>query len=279
MYQFKPYQQNSTTIKARLEGLLQLIENSDRQEAYRRILSFIDLTTLSGDDTDEKVTNLCRQAIGFKSSEKNTDQVAAVCVYPIFAELVHQNLLDTGIKTACVESAFPSGQSPLGLRVEEVAWAVQFGADEIDMVISRGKLIEGNEDYILQEVEDIKNACGEAHLKVILETGELKTVELIRKASELAILGGADFIKTSTGKIQPAATPEAFLIMLDTIKEYHEATGIKIGIKPAGGIATPDDAMIYYALVQQVLGNQWLNKDLFRIGASRLATHIYNEIN
>ncbi len=279
MYQFKPYNQTATTIQTRLDDLLSSLNLTNRQEAYRRILSVIDLTTLSGDDTDERVINLCKQAINFKSAEKNTDQVAAVCVYPIFAELVHQNLMGTGIKTACVESAFPSGQSPIGLRVEEVAWAVQFGADEIDMVISRGKLIEGNEDYVLQEVEDIKNACGEAHLKVILETGELKTIELIRKASELAILGGGDFIKTSTGKIQPAATPEAFLIMLDTIKEYHEATGIKIGIKPAGGIATPDEAMIYYTLVQQVLGEQWLNKDLFRIGASRLATHIYNEIN
>lgn len=279
MYQFKPYNQTATTIQTRLDDLLSSLNLTNRQEAYRRILSVIDLTTLSGDDTDERVINLCKQAINFKSTEKNTDQVAAVCVYPIFAELVHQNLMGTGIKTACVESAFPSGQSPIGLRVEEVAWAVQFGADEIDMVISRGKLIEGNEDYVLQEVEDIKNACGEAHLKVILETGELKTIELIRKASELAILGGGDFIKTSTGKIQPAATPEAFLIMLDTIKEYHEATGIKIGIKPAGGIATPDEAMIYYTLVQQVLGEQWLNIDLFRIGASRLATHIYNEIN
>jgi len=279
LYQFNPYNQTASSIQARLDDLLSSLNHIDRQEAYRRILSVIDLTTLSGDDTDEKVINLCQQAINFKHTEKNTDWVAAVCVYPIFAELVHQNLMGTGIKTACVESAFPSGQSPIGLRVEEVAWAVQFGADEIDMVISRGKLIEGNEDYVLQEVEDIKNACGEAHLKVILETGELKTIELIRKASELAILGGADFIKTSTGKIQPAATPEAFLIMLDTIKEYYEATGIKIGIKPAGGIATPDEAMIYYTLVQQVLGDQWLNKDMFRIGASRLATHIYNEIN
>jgi deoxyribose-phosphate aldolase len=205
--------------------------------------------------------------------------VAAVCVYPVFAELVSQQLLGTGIKTACVAGSFPSGQSPLGLRVEEVAYAVQFGADEIDMVISRGKLIEGNEDFILQEVEAIKTACGEAHLKVILETGELKTLGLVRKASELAIQGGADFIKTSTGKIQPAATPEAFMVMLDTIKEYHEATGIKIGIKPAGGISTSEEALIFYTLVLKILGEEWLNSHLFRIGASRLTTDILNEIN
>lgn len=279
MYTFKPYTEDAQSLKQRLEHILTSIPTLDHQKVFRQILSLIDLTTLSGDDTDEKVTQLCQQAIATKSKTKNTNPVAAVCVYPVFAELVSQQLKETGIKTACVAGAFPSGQSPLGLRVEEVVYAVQFGADEIDMVISRGKIIEGNEDYVSQEVEAIKTACGDAHLKVILETGELKSVELIRKASELAILGGADFIKTSTGKIQPAATPEAFLVMLDTIKEYFDATGIKIGIKPAGGISTPEEALVYYALVQHVLGEDWLNNNLFRIGASRLTTHLFNEIN
>ncbi len=279
MYTFKSYTENTQTLKQRLEHILTNISTLDRQKVFRQILSFIDLTTLSGDDTDEKVIKLCEQAIATKSKTKNTSSVAAICVYPVFAELVSQQLKGTGIKTACVAGAFPSGQSPLGLRVEEVAYAVQFGANEIDMVISRGKLIEGNEDYVSQEVEAIKTACGDAHLKVILETGELKSVELIRKASELAILGGADFIKTSTGKIQPAATPEAFLVMLDTIKEYFDATGIKIGIKPAGGISTPEESLVYYALVHYVLGEDWLNNSLFRIGASRLTTQIFNEIN
>jgi deoxyribose-phosphate aldolase len=167
----------------------------------------------------------------------------------------------------------------LEIRVAEVKWAAEHGADDIDMVISRGKLLEGNNAFVENEVRAIKEACGEAHLKVILETGELKTVENIRKASELAILGGGDFIKTSTGKIQPAATPEAFLIMIDTVKEYFEATqGEKIGLKPAGGISTVEDALTYFLLVKHVLGNEWLNKDLFRIGASRLADNVYNRL-
>lgn len=279
MYTFNAYNEDSESINQRLKEILQFTATFDHQKVLREMLSFIDLTTLSGDDTDERVINLCQQAISTRSDQKNIPSVAAVCVYPVFAELVSQQLLGTGIKTACVAGSFPSGQSPLGLRVEEVAYAVQFGADEIDMVISRGKLIEGNEDFILQEVEAIKTACGEAHLKVILETGELKTLGLVRKASELAIQGGADFIKTSTGKIQPAATPEAFMVMLDTIKEYHEATGIKIGIKPAGGISTSDEALIFYTLVLKILGEEWLNSHLFRIGASRLTTDILNEIN
>lgn len=279
MYTFNAYNEDSESINQRLKEILQFTATFDHQKVLREMLSFIDLTTLSGDDTDERVINLCQQAISTRSEQKNIPSVAAVCVYPVFAELVSQQLLGTGIKTACVAGSFPSGQSPLGLRVEEVAYAVQFGADEIDMVISRGKLIEGNEDFILQEVEAIKTACGEAHLKVILETGELKTLGLVRKASELAIQGGADFIKTSTGKIQPAATPEAFMVMLDTIKEYHEATGIKIGIKPAGGISTSEEALIFYALVLKILGEEWLNSHLFRIGASRLTTDILNEIN
>lgn len=279
MYTFNAYNEDSESINQRLKEILQFTATFDHQKVLREMLSFIDLTTLSGDDTDERVINLCQQAISTRSEQKNIPSVAAVCVYPVFAELVSQQLLGTGIKTACVAGSFPSGQSPLGLRVEEVAYAVQFGADEIDMVISRGKLIEGNEDFILQEVEAIKTACGEAHLKVILETGELKTLGLVRKASELAIQGGADFIKTSTGKIQPAATPEAFMVMLDTIKEYHEATGIKIGIKPAGGISTSEEALIFYTLVLKILGEEWLNSHLFRIGASRLTTDILNEIN
>jgi deoxyribose-phosphate aldolase len=279
MYTFNAYNEDSESINQRLKEILQFTATFDHQKVLREMLSFIDLTTLSGDDTDERVINLCQQAISTRSDQKNIPSVAAVCVYPVFAELVSQQLLGTGIKTACVAGSFPSGQSPLGLRVEEVAYAVQFGADEIDMVISRGKLIEGNEDFILQEVEAIKTACGEAHLKVILETGELKTLGLVRKASELAIQGGADFIKTSTGKIQPAATPEAFMVMLDTIKEYHEATGIKIGIKPAGGISTSEEALIFYTLVLKILGEEWLNSHLFRIGASRLTTDILNEIN
>lgn len=254
------------------------ISEQETLHSLKVILSLIDLTTLSGDDTYEKVNTLCEQAINFRNEEFGTDSTAAVCVYPIFAHQVSQKLKGTNIQTACVAGAFPSGQSPLSIRIAEVVYAVEQGADEIDMVISRGKLIEGNEDYVFNEVAETKKACGNKHLKVILETGELKTVELIRKASELSILAGGDFIKTSTGKITPAATPEAFLIMLDTIKEYYEKTGKKIGIKPAGGISEVKDALFYYHMVEEVLGEQWLNNKLFRIGASRLAGKVFEQI-
>ncbi len=275
---FQPYNTDFETLEKRIAAILKIEPELDCQKRLRQIFSFIDLTTLSGDDTNEKVGLLCHQALDLQSAEKEIPPVAAVCVYPVFAELVHQLLLNSGIKTACVAGAFPSGQSPLGLRVDEVAYAVRMGADEIDMVISRGKLIEGDSAFVFDEVEAIKSACSQAHLKVILETGELKSVALVRQASEISILAGADFLKTSTGKITPAATPEAFLVMLDTIKEYYQLTGKKIGIKAAGGISTSDEAMVYYSLVKQTLGDEWLTKDLFRIGASRLATQVFNQL-
>ena len=253
-------------------------EKLERQEVLKKIISIIDLTTLSGDDTNLRVTELCNKAYSYENEVAGIPNVAAVCVYPVFAKLVSTLLSGHNIATACVAGAFPSGQSPLHIRTAEVRDAVENGADEIDMVISRGKLIEGNEKFITEEVSAIKKACGKAHLKVILETGELVSVTNIRKASELSILAGADFIKTSTGKISPAATPEAFLIMLDTIKEYYDKTGSMIGIKPAGGISTPDEAMVYYTLVSEILGDSWLSRDYFRIGASRLTDNVFKEI-
>jgi deoxyribose-phosphate aldolase len=276
---FVTYNYNQEELTHRCD---KIVENEfsrvDRQEVLKSIIGNIDLTTLSGDDTTQKVTGLCNQAISYRNDVSGIPNVAAVCVYPVFAKLVSGLLSGTQVSTACVAGAFPSGQSPLDIRVAEVKQAVSEGADEIDMVISRGRLLEGDFDFISTEVSRIKEACGKAHLKVILETGELGSVENIRKASELSILAGGDFIKTSTGKISPAATPEAFLIMLDTIKEYYEKTGKRIGIKPAGGIAESDEAIKYYLLVKSVLGNDWINKNLFRIGASRLTDNIYNEI-
>ncbi len=280
MQSFKPYTTELSQLTSRVESIVNgELSGTERLSALKTILSVIDLTTLSGDDTNQKVATLCQTGAGFKNEKLDIPQVAAVCVYPVFVPLVNKELEGTDIRTASVAGAFPSGQSPLEIRVAEVVWAVKQGADDIDMVISRGKLLEGEYDDVFEEVQQIKAVCGEAHLKVILETGELKTVENIRKACELSLMGGADFLKTSTGKIQPAATPEAFLIMLDTIKEFYEMTkGTKIGIKPAGGISTPDEALVYYALVKGVLGDAWLNKDLFRIGASRLAGKVYDEI-
>jgi deoxyribose-phosphate aldolase len=280
MQSFRPYTMDMSQLAVRVDSIVKdELLKTDRLNALKTILSVIDLTTLSGDDTNQKVSSLCQTGIRFRNEKLDIPQVAAVCVYPVFVPLVNKELDGTGIKTASVAGAFPSGQSPLEIRVAEVEWAVKQGADDIDMVISRGKLLEGEYDDVFEEVQEIKAVCGEAHLKVILETGELKTVENIRKACELSLMGGADFLKTSTGKVQPAATPEAFLIMLDTIKEYYKMTkGVKIGIKPAGGISTPDEELVYYMLVKHVLGDEWLNKDLFRIGASRLAGKVYDEI-
>lgn len=277
---FSPYKYTSEEIQERIQSLIaEGKKELDVQKAYREILSFIDLTTLEGADTDEKVAKLALQAGNYFSAEKNIPNVAAVCVYPTMVKKVKETLQDPKIGVASVAGAFPSGQSPIEIKVAEVKYAVEQGADDIDMVISRGKFLEAKYQEVQDEVKAIKDACGTAHLKVILETGELLTVEKIRKASEIGILGGGDFIKTSTGKIPVAATLEAMLIMLDTIKEYYKTTGIKIGIKPAGGISEPEVALDYYLLVKMILGEEWLNNKLFRIGASRLANKVYDLID
>ncbi len=276
---FQEYTFSSQDIGARVNEILELeLPLLDPKESFRSILSLIDLTTLSGDDTDQRVLDLCAKGREGLTAENGIGPVAAICVYPVFTKLVSEALKGSGLKTASVAGGFPSGQSPLNVRVAEVEHAIRNGADEIDMVISRGRLIQGDDDFVTEEIRQIKAACGEAHLKVILETGELKTPELIRRASVLAINAGADFIKTSTGKVEPAATTDAFLIMLDTIKEYFELTGKMIGIKPAGGISEPDQALVYYAMVKHVLGDKWLNNKYLRIGASRLADKIFNEL-
>jgi len=276
---FNSYPYNSEKIQERIQSILkQGKKNLDPQKAYRQILSFIDLTTLEGADTDEKAISLALQAGNYFSAEKNIPNVAAVCVYPTLVKIVKDNLKDPNIGVASVAGAFPAGQSPIHIKVAEVEYAVEQGADDIDMVLSRGKFLEGKYQEVQDEVQAVKNACGKAHLKVILETGELKTIANIRKASELSILGGANFIKTSTGKIPVAATLEAMLVMLDTIKEYYEKTGIKVGIKPAGGISEADVAIDYFLLVKETLGEEWLKNKLFRIGASRLANKVFDLI-
>ena len=242
---------------------------ADEKEALRFALSTLDLTTLEGSDTIAKVEALCRKASGYEAM--GLPNVAAVCVYPVFARQVKGLLAGTSIQTACVAGAFPSGQSPLYVKIAEVKYALDEGADEIDMVISRGKFLEDNYIEVFDEINAIKDACGEAHLKVILETGELGDAKKIYDASILAMKAGGDFIKTSTGKINPAATPEAAYVMLTAIKDYHESTGKIIGFKPAGGVSTPEQALIYLRLVEHILGPEWLTPKLFRIGASRLA--------
>jgi deoxyribose-phosphate aldolase len=271
---FEEYTQTTATLQKRIQAIdKSIFDESGNREALETLFSCIDLTTLEGTDNKKRINGLCEQALEFKNV-LNGKTVAAVCVYSPFIRQSKSVLKGSDICVATVACAFPSGQLPLSLKIEEVKWAVSEGADEIDMVISRGKLLEGDFDAIYEEVSQVKKACGTSHLKVILETGELQTVQLIRKACELAIQGGADFLKTSTGKISPAATPEAVVIMLDTIKEYHIATNIKIGLKPAGGISEPENALLYYKLVKEIVGKDWLNNKLFRIGASRLAEKI-----
>jgi len=254
------------------------LDKTDRKEALKLIFSFIDLTTLEGSDNDGSVKQLCKKALSFSDNNKTKYEVAAVCVYPTMVKVAKESLENSNISVASVAGAFPAGQSPIAVKVEEVKYAINQGADEIDMVISRGKLIEGKTEIVFDEIKAIKDVCNDIHLKVILETGELKTVENIRKASELAINAGADFIKTSTGKINPAATETAFLIMLDTIKEYYEKTGKMIGIKPAGGIRESEQALRYFCLVKEILGDKWLNNKYFRIGASSLAGNVLIDI-
>ena len=248
------------------------------EEAYKFALSIIDLTTLEGSDTDNKVIALCDKAKTFSEKGKNIPNVAAVCVYPPFVRLAKKQLQGANINVASVAGAFPSGQSPISVKLEEIKFAVSEGADEIDMVISRGKFLEEKYNEVFDEIAAIKKVCGKIHLKVILETGEIGSFTNIYRASEIAIQAGGDFIKTSTGKINPAATPEAVYVMLTAIKSCFEKTGKKIGIKPAGGISDTAAAMNYLKLVNAVLGKDWMNSHLFRLGASRFADKILADI-
>lgn len=255
-----------------------LPEQYNYQHVLRSFVNIVDLTTLEGSDNEEVVRNLCLKAESFKTNYSDMTNVAAICVYPTMIQYVKKYLSDSSISVASVAGAFPSGQSPIEIKVAEVEYAISQGADEIDMVISRGKFLEENYEEVFAEIKAIKTACKDRHLKVILETGELKTAENIEKASELAIAAGADFIKTSTGKISVGATLEAMFVMLNVIKRHYTDTGIKIGIKPAGGISDIETAIKYYTLVYYILGPEWLNNKLFRIGASRLVDRIKDEL-
>lgn len=255
------------------------LENIDLKSVYRNILGLIDLTTLEGSDNEKRIADLCSQAQQYQDVDKEIPNVAAVCVYPPFVKQAKALLKNTSIHIASVAGAFPSGQSSIDVKLAEISYAINQGADEIDMVISRGTFLAGSYQTVFDEISSIKCLCGSTHLKVILETGELGSLENIRKASDIAIYAGADFIKTSTGKIPAAATEEAFVIMLDAIKDYYQSSGKKIGIKPAGGISEPEVALRYYVLIKNILGKEWLNPELFRFGASRLANKIYALIN
>jgi len=258
--------------------LSQQIRISDQIQLLKLVFSLIDLTSLEGADNQAKIEGMCNKVISLENTISFSN-VAAICVYPTFAKLVHQKLATTKIKTACVAGAFPSGQSSIDIKLKEIDWAIKEGATEIDMVISRGKLLEGNYQEVFDEIVAIKQCCGNIHLKVIIESGELETAKNIRIARDLAMYAGADFIKTSTGKISEGATYQSVFIMLNAIEDFYTATNKKIGMKPAGGISDIDTATNYLKLVEQIVGNDWFNNHLFRFGASRLANNILNELS
>lgn len=279
MLDFNNYQETEAQINSRIEKIATVpMSEQEKKLAFQTILGCTDLTSLEGNDHYAKIIGICQQAKTFSAQGPDIPNVAAVCFYSPFIRVAKRELANTGIKVATVAAGFPSGQIPLALKVAECEYAVSRGAHEVDIVISRGKIIEGHCQESYDEISTLKKACDKAKMKVILETGELENNENIRKASEVSIMAGADFLKTSTGKIKPAATPQAFLIMLDTIKEYFESTGKMVGIKAAGGIAEPADALMYYSLVKEILGEAWLNKKYFRIGASKLAQKLADEI-
>jgi len=254
------------------------IKKESKVEALRMVLSMIDLTTLEGQDTPGKVRQLCQKAIHLHGSLPDLPHVAAVCVYPTMVGIARKALGDKDIKVASVATAFPSGMSSREVKLTETRTAVDEGADEIDMVISRGAFLQGEYGYVFDEIAAIKEACGPAHLKVILETGELGTLDRVRRASVLAMHAGADFIKTSTGKIQPAATLPVTLVMLQAIRDYFYETGRMVGMKPAGGISKAKLAIHYLVMLHETLGSAWMTPEWYRFGASSLANDVLMQL-
>jgi deoxyribose-phosphate aldolase len=250
------------------------IKKQSKIQGLKLALNMIDLTTLEGKDTEGKVRQMCYKAMHPADNIKGLPTVAAVCVYPTFVKIAKKALGNSGVKVASVATAFPSGNSTLEIKINDTKLAVNDGADEVDMVISRGEFLEGHYNFVFDEIAAIKAACGKARLKVILETGELCTLDNVRKASDIAILAGADFIKTSTGKIQPAATMPVTLVMLQAINDHYHKTGKMIGMKPAGGISSAKGALQYLVMLHETLGNKWLSNEWFRFGASSLANDI-----
>ncbi len=246
------------------------IKAASKHQALQWIIGMMDLTTLEGADTESKVRRLCQKARRPSAELAKVPPVAAVCVYPPFVSVACEALRDTPVQVAAVATSFPNGQSFFSLRLEEVRQTVEAGADEIDMVISRGALLSGDEARIVDEVAAVKELCPKQHLKVILETGELETYDRIRQAAQLAIEGGADFVKTSTGKIGLAATLPITLVLLEAVRDHFLATGKLVGVKAAGGIRTAKQAWQYLVMVKETVGDRWLDPSLFRFGASSL---------
>jgi len=254
------------------------IKRESKQQALELAVRMMDLTTLEGADTPGKVAALCSKAIRPDPVDRSVPSVAAVCVYPNLVPTAKERLRGSGVKVASVATAFPSGQSPLDVKLQDVRDAVELGADEIDMVIDRGAFLSGRYAKVYDEIVKVKDACGEAHLKVILETGELGTYDNVRRASLLAMAAGADFIKTSTGKINPAATLPVALCMLEAVRDVYHETGRVVGFKPAGGIRASKQAIQHLVLVHETVGVDWLTPDRYRFGASSLLNDVLMQI-
>ena len=254
------------------------IKKESKVDGLKLVLSMIDLTTLEGKDTPGKVKQLCYKAKHLLDTYEGLPTVAAVCVYPSMVRVAKKSLDGSDIKIASVATAFPSGQASSKVKIEDTRFAVSEGADEVDMVISRGKFLAGEYNFVFDEIAAIKDACGEARLKVILETGELSTFDKVRRASDIAMYAGADFIKTSTGKVQPGATMPVTLVMLEAIRDYYYNTGKMIGMKPAGGISKSKLALHYLVMLHEVLGADWMNNRWFRFGASSLANDVLMQL-
>ena len=265
-------------VQAQVARLLERVKENDTPEVKKTLLSCLDLTTLKCTDNEESVLSFVEKVNALDEEHPDLPHVAALCVYPCFAGIVSESLQVENVEVACVSGGFPSSQTFMEVKIAETSLALHEGATEIDVVIPVGKFLSGDYEGMCDEIEELKAICGERRLKVILETGALKSAENIMKASILAMYSGADFIKTSTGKQEPAATPEAAYVMCQAIKAYYEKTGRKVGFKPAGGINTVSDAIAYYTIVKEVLGEEWIDNKLFRIGTSRLTNLLLSEI-
>ena len=254
------------------------VPENDTPEVKRFLMGSVELTSLNTTDSEESILRFTERVNDFEATYPDLPHVATICVYPCFAQIVSQSLEVEGVEVACVSGSFPSSQALIEVKIAETALAIKDGATEIDIVMSVGKFLSGDYETLCDEIAELKAVCGERKMKVILETGCLKTASNIKKASLLAMYAGADYIKTSTGKLSPAATPEAAYVMCQAIKEYYDETGIQIGFKPAGGMHTVHDALVYYTIVKEGLGEKWLTNQWLRLGTSRLANLLLSEV-
>ncbi len=271
--------EDDAAVKAAVDKILaENLKENMNEEVYKFLFNCIDLTTLRSTDSPRSVADFVERVNDFDNEHPEMKNVAAICVYPNFSQVVRTVLEVSDVDIACVAGCFPSSQSFLEVKVAEVALAVEGGADEIDIVLNLGNFLDGDYEEVCDEISELKNSCREARLKVILEAGALKTAANIKAASILSMYSGADFIKTSTGKEYPGADLQAAYVMCQCIKEYYEKTGRMVGFKPAGGVRTPEEAVSYYCIVKEVLGEQWLTNEYFRIGASGLANNLLSAI-